>query len=40
MAGLDPAIHHLRRKMDARVEPAHAVERAAQPDWKMQERMG
>jgi hypothetical protein len=23
MAGLDPAIHHLRKKMDARVKPAH-----------------
>jgi hypothetical protein len=22
MAGLDPAIHHLRKKMDARVKPA------------------
>jgi hypothetical protein len=23
MAGLDPAIHPLRKKMDARVKPAH-----------------
>jgi hypothetical protein len=23
MAGLDPAIHHLTKKMDARVKPAH-----------------
>jgi hypothetical protein len=23
IAGLDPAIHHYPRKMDARVEPAH-----------------
>jgi len=23
IAGLDPAIHHLRKKMDARVKPAH-----------------
>jgi hypothetical protein len=23
MAGLDPAIHHLRKKMDARVKPVH-----------------
>jgi hypothetical protein len=23
MAGLDPAIHHLRKRMDARVKPAH-----------------
>jgi hypothetical protein len=23
MAGFDPAIHHLRKKMDARVKPAH-----------------
>jgi hypothetical protein len=28
VAGLDPAIHHLRKTMDARVKPAHDVERA------------
>jgi hypothetical protein len=27
IAGLDPAIHHLRKKMDARVKPAHDAER-------------
>ena len=30
IAGLDPAIHHLRKKMDARVKPAHDAERAVQ----------
>jgi hypothetical protein len=28
IAGLDPAIHHLRKKMDARIEPAHDRRRA------------
>jgi hypothetical protein len=28
IAGLDPAIHHFRKKMDARVKPARDVERA------------
>jgi hypothetical protein len=32
--GLDPAIHHFRKKMDARVEPAHDVEREVQFDRK------
>jgi hypothetical protein len=33
--GLDPAIHHLREKMDARVKPAHDVERGAiQINWE------
>jgi hypothetical protein len=26
IAGLDPAIHHFRKKMDARVKPAHDEE--------------
>jgi hypothetical protein len=28
MAGLDPAIHPFRKKMDARVKPAHDASRA------------
>jgi hypothetical protein len=31
IAGLDPAIHLLRQMMDARVKPAHDVDRAAYP---------
>jgi hypothetical protein len=30
IAGLDPAIHLLRKTMDARVKPAHDGERAIQ----------
>jgi hypothetical protein len=30
IAGLDPAIHHLAKRMDARIEPAHDRGRAMQ----------
>jgi hypothetical protein len=36
IAGLDPAIHHAK-KMDARVKPAHDVERAVQNDRSLLE---
>jgi len=35
IAGLDPAIHFLRKMMDARVKPAHDVDRAIHAIWDM-----
>jgi hypothetical protein len=35
IAGLDPAIHPLAKRMDARVKPAHDAERAIQIDRNM-----
>ena len=33
IAGLDPAIHLFRKKMDARVKPAHDAGGLLQFDW-------